>query len=326
MGPKYKKPKALKKHTAKELALKNARSLAKMKGQVDTKWYDKNFLATSASLVCLPETTTSSTSLLNGILPLGNLGSASVTTPTFINTSNRRVGNKVYISGVYLKCQAYWDQPDEPSTDERYPPYCHINWAVVKQKNAVAGVEADANQTARPAPLDVWQNPAQTDDVLTEPADTALSAGTQPLGNLPFQNMNNSKNYHILKRGRVYLGGPANVNIAPAETPTDDQITTFTPATLANQECRAFSTSLVKTFDVNIHPKCITQFFQMDESGVDSTTTAVDLTTPIKNGIYFMYWTDVGGASSRFRPPAGSGYVYTIPKLSVNVRVRFRDL
>ena len=324
MGPKYKKPKALKKHTAKELALKNARSLAKMKGQVDTKWYDKNIQITSATLVCLPETTTASSSLLNGILPLGNRAPGA--DATFINTSNRRVGSKVYISGVYLKCQAFWDQPDEPSSEERYPPYCHINWAVVRQKNAVAGVEADAGATQAPQPLDVWQNPAQTDSVLTDDPDTALVGGNQPLGNLPFQNMNNSKNYHILKRGRIYLGGPGNVNIAPAETPADDQITTFTPASLENQECRAFSTSLVKTFDVNMHPKCITQFFQMDEAGNDASTTAVDLTTPVKNGIYFMYWTDVGGASSRFRPPAGSGYTYTLPKMSVNVRVRFRDL
>lgn len=322
MGPKYKKPKALKKHSAKELALKNARSLAKMKGQVDTKWYDNNFNISSATLRCLPETTTASAALLNGILPLGNRSPG--TDPTFINTSNRRVGSKVYISGVYLKCQAFWNQPEEAG--ERYPPYCHINWAVVKQKNAVAGVEADPGATARPQPLDVWQNPAQTDNVLTLPPSNPLTGGAQPLGNLPFQNMNNSKNYHILKRGRIYLGGPGNVNTAPAETATDDQITTFTPATLENQECRAFSTSLVKTFDVNMHPKCITQFFQMDEAGVDAPTTAVDLTVPVKNGIYLMYWTDVGGASSRFRPPAGAGYTYTLPYFSVNCRVRFRDL
>lgn len=324
MGPKYKKPKPLKKYSGKELALKNARSLAKMKGQVDTKWYDQTFTISSASLVCLPETTTTASQLLNGIWPLGT-SSAATTQATLINSSNRRVGSKVYISGVYLKCQAYWDQPDEPSSEERYPPYCHINWAVVRQKNSEAGVEASAGDTTRPTPLDVWQNPAQTNSVFTIDPDEALVGANAPLGNLPFQNMNNSKNYHILKRGRIYLGGPGNVNIAPAETAADDQITTFTPASLANQECRAFSTSLVKTFDVNMHPKCITQYFQMDRNGVD-TTDITEAITPVKNGIYFMFWTDVGGASSRFRPPAGSGYTYTLPKMVVNARVRFRDM
>lgn len=324
MGPKYKKPKALKKHSAKELALKNARSLAKMKGQVDTKWYDQKFVASAASMVCLPETTTSSSLLLNGIWPLGT-SSVAADQATLINSSNRRVGSKVYISGVYLKCQAYWDQPNEPSSEERYPPYVHINWAVVRQKNSEAGVEAAAGDTAQPTPLDVWQNPVQSNSVITIDPDEALVGANAPLGNLPFQNMNNSKNYHILKRGRIYLGGPGNVNIAPAETAADDQITTFTPASLANQECRAFSTSLVKTFDVNLHPKCITQYFQLDRNGIE-TTDITEVTTPVKNGIYFMFWTDVGGASSRFRPPAGSGYTYTLPKLCINARVRFRDM
>ncbi len=318
----YKKPKALKKHTAKELALKNARSLAKMKNEVDTKWKDLSSVITAMD--CFPETTAASVTCLNAIPPLSVKNTEA--SDQFLNTSNCRVGQKIYISGLYLKLQAYWNTADEASTDLRYPPYCHVNWAVVRQKSAVQGVEANIADLAVPTPLDVWQNPAQTDAVLTSDPDENLGGGGGALNNLLFQNMNNSKNYVIMKRGCIYLPGPGNVNTAPAETSTDDQITTFTPGSLANSETRAFSGNLAKTWSLNLHPKCQTQYFQADIEGTDQTTTAQDLQKPIKNAIYLMYWVDVGGASSRFRPPTGSGYVYQLPELTFNCRTRFRDL
>ncbi len=322
MARKHKKSKPLKKHTAKELALKNARSLAKMKAEVDTKWKDTSSIITAMD--CFPETTNASVTCLNAVPPLNVKNTAA--SDQFLNTSNARIGNKIYISGLYLKMQAYWNTQDEPSTDQRYPPYCHVNWAVVRQKNAVQGVEANVADFAIPTPLDVWQNPAQTDAVLTDDPDENLGGGGGALNNLLFQNMNNSKNYQVIKKGCIYLPGPGNVNTAPAETSTDDQITTFTPASLANTETRAFGGSLAKTWSLNLHPKCQTQFFQADIEGTDQTTTNQDLTFPIKNAIYLMYWVDVGGASSRFRPPPGSGYVYTLPELTFNCRCRYRDL
>lgn len=323
--PRFRKSKPLKKHSAKELALKNARSLAKMKSEVDTKWYDQSQTFTSASLHCFPETVASDSAfVLNGLLPLGVANTSAQ--DQYLNTSNRRIGNKVYISGIYVKLQAYWNQTLNSSIDVRYPPYAHINWAIVRQKNAVAGVEADAQDTTVPGPLDVWQNPAQTDNVLTEDPDTVLGAGEGALNDLLFQNMNNSKNYVVLKKGCIYLAGPANVNIAPAETAADDQITTFTPAGLANVEARQFGGSLVKTLSLNVHPKCQTQFFQANIGGNEQATTTGDLTFPIRNGIYFMIWTDVGGASSRFRPPAGSTFTYATPECAINCRTRFRDM
>lgn len=322
MVRKFRKPKPLKKHSAKELALKNARKLERMKSEVDTKWKDTSLILTGMN--CFPETLPTDSFCLNPVTPLGVKNTS--TSDQFLNTSNRRIGNKIYISGLYLKLQAYWNTQGEASTVQRYPPYCHINWAVVRQKNAVQGVEANINDLAIPSPLDVWQNPAQTDDVITEDPDQSLAGGGGALNNLLFQNMNNSKNYVIMKKGCIYLPGPANVNTAPAETPTDDQITTFTPASLANAETRAFSGSLAKTWSVNLHPKCTTQFFQADLDGVDSLTNQINLSKPIKNAIYFMAWVDVGGASSRFRPPAGSGYVYTLPELTYNCRCRFRDM
>ena len=320
---KFRKPKPLKKHSAKQLALKNARSLAKMKTEVDTKWSDLSTVITG--MKCFPETTgILSSDCLNSIPPLAVKNTS--TSDQFLNTSNRRVGNKVYISGIYLKLQAYWNNQTEASTTQRYPPYCHVNWAVVRQKNAVQGVEANIADLAIPGPLDVWQNPAQTSAVLTDDPDEALSAGGGALNNLVFQNMNNSKNYVVMKKGCIYLPGPGNVNTAPAELPTDDQITTFTPGSLANSETRAFGGSLAKTWSINLHPKCQSQFFQADEDGVDYLTNINNLSKPIRNAIYLMYWIDVGGASSRFRPPAGSGYVYTLPELTYNCRCRFRDI
>lgn len=323
MARKFRKPKPLKKHSAKELALKNARKLEKMKSQVDTKWNDTSAVITG--MKCFPETTpTTGAMCLNSITPLAVKNTS--TSDQFLNTSNRRIGTKVYISGLYLKLQAYWNQQTEASTAERYPPYCHVNWAVVRQKNAVQGVEADIDDLQIPGPLDVWQNPAQTEAVITDDPDEDLAGGGGALNNLLFQNMNNSRNYVVMKKGCIYLPGPGNVNTAPAETPTDDQITTFTPATVANSETRAFGGSLAKTWSVNLHPKCQSQYFQADYDGVDYLTNIINLGKPIKNGLYLMYWIDVGGASSRFRPPAGSGYVYTLPELTFNCRCRFRDL
>ncbi len=325
MAPRHKKPKPLKKRSAKSIALQVHRKLSKMEKQVDTKWNDRTIGYSSQSYACFPETTVvNSVYNLTNIQPLGVTNTA--TTDQFLNSANKRVGTKVYISGLYLKLQAFWDNQLEASTDVRYPPYCNINWAVVRQKNNEGGVAADAADIIPPQPLDVWQNPAIQDTPLTGEPDTALTISDAPLGNLVFRNMNNSKNYVVLKRGCIYMNGPGNVNTAPAETSTDDQITTFTPGSLANSEMRNFGSNAVKTFNINLHPKCITQWFQADVAGTEQDTTASDLLTPIKNGLYFMSWVDVGGASTRFRPPGGAGYVYDLPSLVGNVRVRFRDL
>jgi len=325
MAPRHRKSKPLKKQSAKSIALKVHRKLSKMEKQVDTKWHDKTATFTQASFKCFPETTAAfSVSNLTNIQPLSV--DTTATQAQFINSSNKRVGSKVYISGLYLKMQAFWDNQSAGSDSERYPPYCHINWAVVRQKNNEGGVGADPADIVAPSPLDVWANPATIGSVLTQDPDTALSTSEGAYNDLVFQNMNNSKNYHVLKKGCIYLNGPANINTAPAEPSTDDQITTCTPASVANAEMRQFGGNAAKTLSLNIHPKCITQWFQMDIAGVDDVTHASELLTPIRNGLYFMTWVDVGGASSRFRPPLGSGYTYSIPSLAVNVRTRFRDL
>ena len=325
MAPRHKKSKPLKKQSAKKIALSLHRKLAKMEKQVDTKWHDKSAFFTAATYKCFPETDNSvSIYNLTDIPPLSVKNSSA--NDQFINTANKRIGSKVYISGLYLKMQAYWDNQATGSDAVRYPPYCHINWAVVRQKNNEGGVGADPSEIVPPGPLDVWANPAIQGSVLTSDPDTPLPTGSGAFNDLLFQNMNNSKNYVVLKKGCVYLNGPGNVNTAPAETQTDDQITTFTPASLANAEMRQFGSNAAKTFSLQIHPKCVTQWFQQDTAGVDQTTHVAELLTPIRNGIYLMSWVDIGGASSRFRPPPASGYVYALPSLVANIRTRFRDL
>lgn len=337
------KNKPLYKHSAKKLAVKNARALAKMEADEETKWIDEHSLATSCRN--FPETTNADVLCLNSIRPRSVLPTA--TSEIAINTSNTREGAEVYISGIYLNVQFYWDMT---TTDNLfYPPFATINYAIVRElKNQSALAANIPGSYQRPGPLDVFTNPLQGQN--TGAGATPFSVPEGPLSNLVFRNMNNGHNYKILRKGQFILPGPTQVNSYPptrrsADTPpqpNDQWIQGFpstayksvhdgavTPSTRTDWSYtpHQFSGNTCRTLRFHLHPKTKCRYSQTD----NSRPTSDEEVEPMMNGVYFMYWTDsASGPSSRWPtiPQGADANVEYVrgPTMLANWRTRFKDV
>ena len=337
------KNKPLYKHSAKKLAVKNARALAKMEADEETKWIDEHSAATT--LKCFPETDTGSVICLNAIRPRSLLPTA--TSDIALNTSNTREGAEVYISGVYLNVQFYWDMTTE--SDQFYPPFATINYAIVREVKNISAVQASiAGSYVPPAVLDVFTNPLQGQN--TSAGATPFATDEGPLGNLVFRNMNNGHNYKILRKGQFILPGPTQVNSYP---PT--QRSEHTPSAPTNQIIQGFAASAFKsdpnaglppssrtdwsytphqfsgntcrTLRFHLHPKTKSRYSQTE----NNVAVSDEEVQPMTNGIYFMYWTDSATSGSSRWPSipqgatAGVQYVRG-PTVLANWRTRFKDV
>ena len=330
MGRYNRKKKADKSLSAKKLAQKAMRAVNKIEADEETKWFDRSFGGAAGDpLHCEPFTTTDQN---NSVLQLTNIQPRqSVNTalgpglPT-INTSNYRDGARVYISGVYLKAQFFWPQIRDTST-KRYPPYANISWAVVRQIKNNSAV-APYTPTVLPTPKQVWQDPAAVGNA-TPPLWNQSQA---PLASLLFRNMNNGHNYKILRKGCFCLAAPTMCQQGPALAglPGAAVMSSFgsngaqAGETLPHQ----FSNNSVKTMTIKIHPKTKCRYRQLPENPNDQTAVTNEELVPLENGLYFMYWSDVGAsnADSRFYSQDPATYEIEQPRLLLNTRIRFKDV
>ncbi len=326
MGKRYKK-KPLKKMSAKKLALKAVRAVNKMDKEEETKWVDTAFTVNiaGAPAFCEPFTSTATN---NSVLPLTlvaprqSKGNNTFAVNT-INTSNYRDGAKIYISGLYLKAQFYWPQIRD-STSNRYPPYANISWAVVRELKNNAAVDP-YTAPLYPKPSDVWQIPNQFSQT-----QVLWNQQEAPLASLLFRNMNNGHNFKILRKGNFCLAAPVMTQQGPAATlPATAVMSSFgtNPTQLAQTLPHQFSNNSVKTLNIKLHPKVRVRYRQLPENANDQTTLSDQYIVPLENGIYFMYWCDVGSGNldSRFYSQDTGTYDIVKPQLIMNERLRFKD-
>jgi len=143
--------------------------------------------------------------------------------------------------------------------------------------------------------------------------------------------MNNGHNYKVLRKGCFCLAaptmcqqGPTTANVPPVGSTFGSRTGTATNQTLPHQ----FSNNSVKTLSIKLHPKTKCRFRQLPENPDDQTTVTAEEYTPLENGLYFMYWSDVGGSNldSRFYSQDPATYEIEQPQLVLNTRVRFKDV
>jgi len=321
------KPKPLKKMSTRKIALKTHRQVQKMESDEETKWHDITFNVNGAGAPpdCLPFTEldqTNSVHHLTAVQPR-----QSVTTlagaPT-INTSNYRDGARIYLSGVYLKAQFFWPQIRDTSTT-RYPPFANISWMVVRQLKNNSAVDP-YTPTVFPDPKDILQVPAQFSQTLVQ-----WTQQEAPLGSLLFRNMNNGHNYKILRRGNFCLAAPVMCQQGPAATlPATAVMSSYgsNPTQLTQTLPHQFSNNSCKTISVKLHPKVKVRYRQLPETPLGQTAVTNEQIVPLENGLYFMYWSDVGNnnGASRFYSQAPATYDIIAPRVLLNSRVRFKDV
>lgn len=325
MAPRKRKKKPLYKQSAKKLALANRRALKKMEAEEEYKWIDES--QSAVRMVCFPETSTQSVDCLNLIEPL-NVDTVDDQPEQMLNTSNRRIGSQVYISGIYLNLQFYW--PQITARTQFYPPFATINYAVVLQKKNAAAVTANLPDNQEALVTNVFVNPLADESTTSPTNNPSFSVAQAPLGNLVFLNMNNGHNYRVLHKGQFVLPAPAQVNRYPlVDTHTlsiagNDlkfaQASTFKDDASTDWTTHQFSGNACRTVKIRIHPKCKTRYLQVENNALLENANS----RPIENGIYLMYWTDCTGSSSRWDSPPGGG-TYTGPHMTANWRTRFTD-
>lgn len=327
---KYKK-KPDNKLSTRKLAAKAMRAVNKLEADTETKWVDTTFVKnTDGALAdCEPFT---STTTGNSVLPLtlveprqsdNTFVGASIPT---INTSNYRDGARIYVSGLYLKAQFFWPQI-RTITTQRYPPYANISWAVVREIKNKAAVAAYTD-AEYPKPSDVWQVP---DSQLAAPI--LWDQDQAPLASLLFKNMNNGHNYKILREGSFCLAAPTSTQQGPRYVTVEaaDSVATESSfgsrVTTGQTNPHQFSNNSVKTLNIKIHPKVKVRYRQLPEGADNQTAVTDELTTPLENGMYFMFWCDTGNnnADSRWYSPDTGTYTFIRPRLILNERLRFKD-
>ena len=324
MGKRYRK-KPLKKTSAKKLAIRNAKAISKMEADEETKWVDNTGTVNIAGAPadCLPFTETATANSvypLTLIEPRQSNGAGSNT----INTSNYRDGARVYLSGVYVKAQFFWPQIRDTTT-ARYPPFANISWAVVRELKNNAAVDP-YTPALYPKPLDVWQVPGQFSQTLT-----AWNQQEAPLGSLLFKNMNNGHNFKVLRKGSFCLAAPTMAQQGPAATlPATAVMSSYgsNPTQLAQTLPHQFSNNSCKTITLKMHPKVKVRFRQLPETIGEQTAVTNEQLVPLENGLYFMYWSDVGqnNGASRFYSQSPATYDIIPPRVVINSRIRFKDV
>jgi len=332
MGKRYRK-KPLKRLSAKKIALKNHKAISKMEADEETKWVDnaQTVNISGAPADCLPFTeTTSGNSVypLTLIEPRQSLNTALGAGIPTINTSNFRDGARVYLSGVYIKAQFFWPQIRDTTT-ARYPPFANISWAVVRELKNNAAVDP-YTPALYPKPLDVWQVPGQFTQTLSQ-----WNQQQAPLSSLLFKNMNNGHNFKVLRKGSFCLAaptmvqqGPANIFSTVAENSSVMSSYGSNPNQLTQTLPHQFSNNSCKTISVKMHPKIKTRYRQLPEQAAAQTAVTNEQLVPLENGLYFMYWSDVGqsNGASRFYSQSPATYDIIPPRVVINSRVRFKDV
>ncbi len=322
------KPKPLKKMSTRKIALKTHRQVQKMESDEETKWHDLTFVTNNAggAPLCLPFTETTDLNSvwhLTAIQPRQSAGNLDT-----INTSNFRDGARIYLSGVYLKAQFYYPQIRD-TTSARYPPFANISWMVVRQLKNVSAVDPYTT-TSAPTPQDVLQVPAQLSSTITQ-----WTQDQAPLGSLLFKNMNNGHNYKVLRRGSFCLAAPTMTQQGPANifsvTPENSSVMSSfgtNPNQLTQTLPHQFSNNSCKTVNIKLHPKIKCRYRQLPELVADQTNVTNEEILPLENGLYFMYWSDVGqtNAASRFYSQAPGTYDIVSPRVILNTRIRFKDV
>ncbi len=328
MGKRYKK-RPLKRTSAKKLAIRNAKAISKMEADEETKWVDNTATVNIAGAPadCLPFTETvtgNSVYPLTLIEPRQQREQPAGSAPRTINTSNYRDGARVYLSGVYIKAQFFWPQIRDTTT-ARYPPFANISWAVVRELKNNAAVDP-YTPALYPKPLDVWQVPSQFSQTLT-----AWTQAEAPLGSLLFKNMNNGHNFKVLRKGQFCLAAPTMTQQGPASTlPATAVMSSYgsNPVQLTQTLPHQFSNNSCKTISIKMHPKLKCRYRQLPETPSEQLPVTNEQLVPLENGLYFMYWSDVGqnNGASRFYSQSPATYDIIPPRVVINSRVRFKDV
>lgn len=338
MAKKYKKKPQYKKSN-KDRIKELERKMAKDEKQEETKFWDE--ARPAEELYALRDISGTQAASWNltavGMLTQAGGGGAQ---GNVVVSASRREGRKIYLSGAYLKLQFYW--PSIANTVlQRYPPFAHIRWAVVREKVNNAATDMDA-LPRMPAANDVY-------DVTTilGTGGTAVSEQNAAiLSCMPFKSMHNGKNYVVLREGRTLLPGPVANYIGDGQQttpPTGNGIlgnnmasagASASPPLNLGHKFSQFANNTVKFVELEIHPKTTTLFRPQLAASDEAYVELTDLQrrTPVKNGIYLIMWTDVGDyaapglnqGGSRFGRPTGA-FQYVKPLACINYRLRFKD-
>lgn len=335
MAKKYKKKPQYKKSN-KDRIKELERKVAKDEKEEETKFWDEALPA--EELYALRDVSGTQAASYN-LTAVGMMGL--IANPSRIISSTKREGRKIYVSGAYLKLQFYW--PNIANTVlQRYPPFAHIRWAVVREKVNNAATDMDA-VPRMPSANDVYD----VTTILGSGGGTAVSEQNSAiLSCVPFKSMHNGKNYVVLREGRTLLPGPVANYIGDGQQttpPTGNGIlgnnmasagASASPPLNLGHKFSQFANNTVKFVELEMHPKTTVlfrpQLAAQDEAYVDLTD--IQRRTPLKNGMYLIMWTDVGDyaapglnqGGTRFGRPTGA-FQYVKPLACINYRLRFKD-
>lgn len=321
------KKKPLKKMSTRKIALKTHRAVQKMESDEETKWHDLTFNVNGAGAPpdCLPFTELDQTNSVHHLTAIQPRQSHYGGVPTAtINTSNFRDGARIYLSGVYLKAQFYWPQIRD-TTGTRYPPFANCSWMVIRQLKNNSAIDP-YTPTVFPDPKDVLQVPDQFSQTLVQ-----WTQQLAPLGSLLFKNMNNGHNYKVLRRGSFCLAAPVMCQQGPAATlPATAVMSSYgsNPTQLTETLPHQFSNNSCKTISIKIHPKIKVRYRQLPEQPLENGPVTNEQIVPLENGLFFMFWSDVGmnNSASRFYSQSPGTYNIIAPRVLLNSRVRFKDV
>jgi len=294
-----------------------------METEEETKWLDTLYFGT---MTPYPQATNVNACFeLTRVLPLATNVTAAPTTSQAIVSYDKRVGRKIHVSGLYINLQVYW--PSFRGGASKYPPFATYHYIVVRQKVNSSAVDGGTAVPLEPAPNDVMQ-----DDLIITTTQTA------PASCLLFKNMKNAHNYVILARGSGVLPAPiANFSqpydatvppAAPATNAVWQNNTTTLPTAGAGADYGAahqYSGNTVKNHRIRLNPN--TNVLYKPNQDLTDLPAADDLTIPLQNGIYLMFWSDQGTQvqTSRFQPPAAGLWTWVSPLVIANCRLRFKD-
>jgi len=143
--------------------------------------------------------------------------------------------------------------------------------------------------------------------------------------------MNNGHNFKVLRKGSFCLAAPTMTQQGPAATlPATAVMSSYgsNPTQLQQTLPHQFSNNSCKTITLKMHPKIKVRYRQLPETLAEQGPVTNEQIVPLENGLYFMYWSDVGqnNGASRFYSQDPATYDIIPPRVVINSRVRFKDV
>lgn len=303
----FRKKRPVKRTSTRQLAKKNHRLLSKIEEEQEHKWLVNWFDSIRVPPANIPNANNAgpfgewSTQLCSGIPPLHS-------TPQSVHpiqSTNTRIGQKIYLSAIYARVEFYFKQPAAAS---HYPPFCDCHVVLIREKVNNTQVQSGGTGFGAaivPTTLELFDT-SNLVGTPTTPADERVD-----LGNTLFRSMNNGDNLYIAARRSVRLSPQPLVDVTRAAYAAGAAVPAIQSALSYD-----LGPNSRKGVDMTYHPKCCAEFVTPGQ-GV-TNWAGLDQLVAKKNGCYLLAYCVMPQQS-----PAGTAW--TAPLMSGQIKTRFTD-